>query len=61
MARIASPIFALVAAVMAATLFGSTVHDWLGISRDAIRTDALVSATFICIAVACGALLKQNR
>ena len=64
MSRIVVSIFALGAAiltaVLSAILFGSIAHDWLGIATDTIRTDALIAASFLCIAVASGALLRRK-
>ena len=61
MARIVIPTLGLVTAVLAAVLLGSIAHNELGITSDTIRTDALTSAGFICVAVACGTLLKRDR
>ena len=64
MPRLVVPIFVLGAAIMAAVLsailFGSIAHDWLGIATDTIRTDALIAASFVCVAVAGGALLRRK-
>ncbi len=48
------------AAVLSAILFGSIAHDRLGIATDTIRTDALIAACFVCVAVAGGALLRRK-
>jgi len=48
------------AAVLSAILFGSIAHDWLGIAADTIRTDALIAASFVFVAVASGALLRRK-
>jgi hypothetical protein len=45
---------------MLAVLSGSIAHDGLGIPRHLIRTDALIGATFICLAVAWEALPRRN-
>jgi hypothetical protein len=46
---------------MAATVLGSLAHDGLGIHRDTIRIDALVSAAFIGFALASSTLLRRNK
>jgi hypothetical protein len=61
MDRLVIPALALVIAVVVAILFGNFAHDDLGIAIDTIRTDALTSAGFLCVIVACGTLLKRNR
>ena len=61
MVRVVIPILALGAAVMAATVLGSLAHDGLGIHRDTIRIDALVSAAFIGFALAGSTLLKRKK
>ena len=61
MVRVVIPILALGAAVMAATVLGSLAHDGLGIHRDTIRIDALVSAAFIGFALAGSNLLRRNK
>ena len=48
------------AAALSAIVFGSIAHDWLGIATDTIRTDALIAASFVCVAVAGGALLRRK-
>ena len=55
MRRLVIPILA---PASAATIFGVAAHDGLGIPIDTIRTDALTSAGFIFILVACGSLLR---
>jgi hypothetical protein len=61
MARVVLPIFGFLAAVTAAILLGVLAHDTLGISRHAVRIDALGSVAFIYVAAACATLLKLNR
>jgi hypothetical protein len=58
--RLVLPISALAASVMLAVLSGSIAHDGFGIPRHIIRANALASAISICIAVACGALLRRR-
>ena len=45
---------------MAATVFGTIVHDGLGIARVTIRTDAVAFAALIGSAMATHAFLKRN-
>ena len=51
---------AITAAVLSAILFGSIAHDWLGIVTDTIRTDALIAASFVCVAMVGAALLRRK-
>jgi hypothetical protein len=48
-------------AVFVAILFGDFAYNGLGIAIDTIRTDALASAGFLCVIVACGTFLKRSR
>ena len=61
MARIVVPILVLGAAVVAATIFGTIVHDGLGIARATIRVDALTGAALIGSALATRVLLNRNK
>jgi hypothetical protein len=61
MGRLVIPALALVAAAGTAILFGTVAHDDLGIAIDTIRSDALTSAGFMIIVVACTNLLKRKR
>jgi hypothetical protein len=61
MARIVVSILALGAAVMAATVFGTIVHDGFGIARATIRADALVGVALIGSALATRALLNRDK
>jgi hypothetical protein len=54
-------LFALVAAVATAFLFGFIAHDDLGIATETIRRDALVSAGFIYLALATERLLRRSK
>ena len=64
MPRLVVPILALgaavIAAVLSAILFGSIADDWLGIATDTIRTDALIAASFVCVAMVGAALLRRK-
>ena len=64
MPRLVIPILALgaaiIAAVLSAILFGSIAHDWLGVGTDTIRADALIAASFVCLAMAGAALLRRK-
>lgn len=60
MARIVVPILALGAAVVAAAVFGTIVHDGLGIGRSTIRADALAGVALIGSALATRALLSPE-
>jgi hypothetical protein len=61
MGRLVIPALALVMAVFVAILFGDFAYNGLGIAIDTIRTDALASAGFLCVIVACGTFLKRSR
>jgi uncharacterized membrane protein len=54
-------VFALLAAAITAIVFGFIAHDDLGIAAETIRTDALVSAGFIYLALATERLLRRNK
>ena len=61
MVRFVVPVLALGAAVMAATVFGTIVHDGLGIVRATIRADALAGVALFGSALATRAFLKWNE
>ncbi len=55
-----SPIIWIGAAIAAAVIFGTIAHDALGLTRYAIRTDALTAAIFIFSAVSAVALIERR-
>lgn len=61
MARYFSLIFALLAAATAAIVFGTVVHDGLGVPRATIRLDALVFVAVIGSALAARALFPRGE
>ena len=61
MNRFVVPVLVLGAAAMAATVFGTIVHDGLGIARATIRADALAGVALIGSALATRAFLKRNE
>lgn len=54
-------ILALGSAAIAAMVFGTVAHDDLGMSIETIRNQALVSAGFMSVAVACQSLLSRKK
>jgi hypothetical protein len=54
-------IFAILAAALAATLFGTVVHDGLGVPRATIRADALLAIALIGSALATRALMNRGK
>ena len=61
MGRLVIPTLALIAAAGTAILFGIVAHDDLGIAIGTIRADALTSAGFIFVILACGNLWRRDR
>jgi hypothetical protein len=54
-------IFVLLAAALAATVFGTLVHDGLGVPRATIRADALIAVALIGSALATSALVRRGK
>lgn len=49
------------AAIVAALVFGALAHEAFGVSRSAIRTDALTSAAVMVFAMAAVRLVKRDK